>query len=250
MLLRVDNISKYYSQSGSLFSRKNKMVIDSLSFNIASGEAFGLVGESGSGKSTLARLIGGLELPNSGAIYLNDKPVTQRLHRQGIISIVFQDYTTSVNPTLTVGEIIAEPIKIINGALGKQELESLIFSLLDKVGLAKNCYHRYIYELSGGQAQRVCLCRALASYPQFILLDEALSSLDLPTQVQILDLLKSLKDEFQLSYLFISHDIQTVAYFCDKVMFFSQGKEVEQCNVSQLHQVTQDYSKQLLASVI
>lgn len=92
------------------------------------------------------------------------------------------------------------------------------------MGLPKNCYQRYIYELSGGQAQRVCLCRALASYPKLIVLDEALSSLDIPTQVQILDLLKQLKDEFQLSYLFISHDIQTVAYFCDKVMFFLQGK--------------------------
>ncbi|OAT51095.1 ATP-binding component of an ABC superfamily nickel transporter [Proteus hauseri ATCC 700826] len=250
MLLRVDNISKYYSQNGSLFGRKNKTVIDSLSFNIASGEAFGLVGESGSGKSTLARLVGGLELPDSGAIYLNNKPVSQRLHRQGIISIVFQDYTTSVNPTLTVGEIIAEPIRIMNSALTNQGTQQLIFSLLDRVGLAKSHYQRYIYELSGGQAQRVCLCRALASYPQFIVLDEALSSLDLPTQVQILDLLKSLKEEFQLSYLFISHDIQTVAYFCDKVMFFSQGKKIEQCNITELNQVTQDYSKQLLASVI
>lgn len=224
MLLNVENISKFYIQKNNTLLGEKVKVIDTLSFNINASEAFGLVGESGSGKSTLARLICGLELPDCGAIYLNNKSVTKRLHRQGIISIVFQDYTTSVNPTLTVGEIIAEPVKIHYPSIHRQALENLIFSFLDKVGLPKNCYQRYIYELSGGQAQRVCLCRALASYPKLIVLDEALSSLDIPTQVQILDLLKQLKDEFQLSYLFISHDIQTVAYFCDKVMFFLQGK--------------------------
>lgn len=250
MLLSVENISKFYTQKNNTFFGEKVKVIDSLSFNINTREAFGLVGESGSGKSTLARLICGLELPDSGAIYLNNKSVTKRLHRQGIISIVFQDYTTSVNPTLTVGEIIAEPIKIINPSLHHQALEALILAFLDKVGLPKNCYQRYIYELSGGQAQRVCLCRALASYPKLIVLDEALSSLDVPTQVQILDLLKQLKDEFQLSYLFISHDIQTVAYFCDKVMFFLQGKKIELCDIHHLGQVTEPYSKKLLAAVI
>ncbi|MCS6713856.1 ATP-binding cassette domain-containing protein, partial [Proteus terrae] len=168
MLLNVENISKFYTQkNNTLFGEKVK-VIDSLSFSIDSSEAFGLVGESGSGKSTLARLICGLELPDSGAISLNNKPVTKRLHRQGIISIVFQDYMTSVNPTLTVGEIIAEPIKIINPNISYQALKTLIFSFLDKVELPKSCYTRYIFELSGGQAQRVCLCRALASYPKLI----------------------------------------------------------------------------------
>lgn len=250
MLLQVNNISQYYSQKRSLFGRDKVKVIDSLSFDIASAEAFGLVGESGSGKSTLARLICGLEHPDSGTIYLNNKSVTERLHRQGVISLVFQDYTTSVNPTLTVSEIIAEPIKIVNGHLSEKELERIILPLLDKVGLPQHCYQRYIYELSGGQAQRVCLCRALASYPKLIILDEALSSLDIPTQIQILDLLKLLKDEFQLSYLFISHDIQTVAYFCDKVMFFSQGKNIEQCDIAHLSQVSQAYSKRLLSAVI
>lgn len=250
MLLNVENISKFYTQrNNTLFGEKVK-VIDALSFNINTQETFGLVGESGSGKSTLARLICGLELPDSGAIYLNNKSVTKRLHRQGIISIVFQDYTTSVNPTLTVGEIIAEPIKIVDPSIHHQTLEKLIFAFLDKVGLPKNCYRRYIYELSGGQAQRVCLCRALASYPKLIVLDEALSSLDIPTQVQILDLLKQLKEEFQLSYLFISHDIQTVAYFCDKVMFFLQGKKIELCEVDNLGNVKHDYSKKLIQSVI
>ncbi|MEQ5207167.1 dipeptide/oligopeptide/nickel ABC transporter ATP-binding protein [Proteus vulgaris] len=250
MLLNVENISKFYTQrNNTLFGEKVK-VIDALSFNINTQETFGLVGESGSGKSTLARLICGLELPDSGAIYLNNKSVTKRLHRQGIISIVFQDYTTSVNPTLTVGEIIAEPVKIVAPSIHHQALEKLIFAFLDKVGLPKNCYKRYIYELSGGQAQRVCLCRALASYPKLIVLDEAISSLDIPTQVQILDLLKQLKDEFQLSYLFISHDIQTVAYFCDKVMFFLQGKKIELCEINNLGNVTHDYSKKLIQSVI
>lgn len=250
MLLNVENISKQYTQKGNVLFSKKMTVIDSLSFHINHSEAFGLVGESGSGKSTLARLICGLELPDTGAIYLNNNTVTKRLYRQGMISIVFQDYTTSVNPTLTVGEIIAEPITILNPTIRPQALETLIFSLLDKVGLSKNSYHRYIYELSGGQAQRVCLCRALASYPKLIVLDEALSSLDIPTQVQILDLLKQLKDEFQLSYLFISHDIQTVAYFCDKVMFFLQGKNIELCEINNLGHVSHDYSKKLIQSVI
>ena len=130
MLLNVENISKFYTQrNNTLFGEKVK-VIDALSFNINTQETFGLVGESGSGKSTLARLICGLELPDSGVISLNNKPVTKRLHRQGIISIVFQDYLTSVNPTLTVGEIIAEPIKIINPSIRHQALRTLIFAFL------------------------------------------------------------------------------------------------------------------------
>lgn len=116
--------------------------------------------------------------------------------------------------------------------------------------LPKSCYQRYIFELSGGQAQRVCLCRALASYPQLIILDEAISSLDIPTQVEILDLLKLLKEELQLSYLFISHDIQTVTYFCDKVMFILQGQQIELCEINKLSTVTHPYAKKLIQSVI
>lgn len=250
MLLRVDNVSKYYYQKGARFFKEKVIILDALSFNIQKGEAFGLVGESGSGKSTLARLISGLELPDQGAIYLNDKPVTKRCYRQGVISIVFQDHIASVNPTFTVGEMIAEPIKLINPTLRHNELETIIFSFLEKVQLPKSCYQRYIFELSGGQAQRVCLCRALASYPQLIILDEAISSLDIPTQVEILDLLKLLKEELQLSYLFISHDIQTVTYFCDKVMFILQGQQIELCEINKLSTVTHPYAKKLIQSVI
>ncbi|OAT30367.1 ABC transporter ATP-binding protein [Proteus myxofaciens] len=249
-LLQVNNISKSYAETKGTFFKKRKRIIESLSFYIQRGEAFGLVGESGSGKSTLARLICGLESTDSGDIYLNNLPVTQRIYRQGVISIVFQDYLTSVNPTFTVADIIAEPIRIMKQLCDKNQLEQHIVTLLNKVGLSDNVYHRYIHELSGGQAQRVCLCRALASQPQLIVLDEALSSLDIPTQVEILELLKSLKEELQLSYFFISHDIKTVTYFCDTVMFFSQGQKIELCDIKELANVKHDYAKKIIQSVI
>lgn len=239
MLLEVNAICKRYARP----------ILDNVSFTIEKGESVGLVGESGSGKSTLARIISGIEKPDQGDILLNGKTLYQREHRAKEISIVFQDYTTSVNPTMTVYAMISEPL-LLQGYLPKALLKENVAGLLKKVGLSPDLMGRYLYELSGGQAQRVCIARALATHPSLIILDEAISSLDLPAQVQILDLLEKLQEEFGMSYFFITHDIQTLCYFCDRVLFFQQPKIVAACEIHELSKMTHPYVKQLLNAVI
>ena len=246
MLLTVNNIFKSYQHTHAFFPKHEHIIIDGISFRIKKGQSIGLVGESGSGKSTLAHLISGIEKPNHGEILLNNKPIS---HKQHAISIVFQDYTTSINPAMNILQVIAESLQI-NGYIPKLQLKEEVTQLLKRVGLSPNLMHRYIHELSGGQAQRVCIARALASAPELIILDEPISSLDIPTQVQILDLLETLKYELGLSYLFITHDIKTVCYFCDEVLFLYQKKIIETCPIQQLAYVKHHYAKSLLQSVI
>ena len=197
------------------------------------------IGESGSGKGTLGRIILGIEKPSSGEILLE---------KNTKISVVFQDYTSSVNPSYKVKDIIEEALSAI--VKNSKEREKEIINLLDKVGLNETFINRYPHELSGGQLQRVCIARAIAIKPDFILLDEAVSSLDINVQVQILDLLKKLKIEDNLSYLFITHDLMTITYLCDSVIFFKDGKIVEEVNdVSKLNKIKNDYSKELFNAV-
>lgn len=246
MLLTVSHVFKSYQHAHVFFPKHEHIIIDDVSFQIEKGQSIGLVGESGSGKSTLAHMISGLEKPDRGEILLNDKPINPRQHP---ISIVFQDYTTSINPAMNILQVIAESLQI-NGYIPKLQLKEEASHLLRRVGLSPDLMCRYIHELSGGQAQRVCIARALASTPELIILDEPISSLDIPTQVQILDLLEKLKYELGLSYLFITHDIKTVCYFCDQVLFLNQKKIVETCITEQLAYVTHPYAKTLLQSVI
>lgn len=246
MLLTVDHIYKAYKHAHTFFPKHEHTIIDGVSFQIEKGQSMGLVGESGSGKSTLAHMISGLEKPDRGQILLNDRPIHQR---KQLISIVFQDYTTSINPAMNVLQVIAESLQI-NGYIPKQQLLEEVAQLLSRVGLSTDLMYRYIHELSGGQAQRLCIARALACAPELIILDEPISSLDIPTQVQILNLLEKLKYELGLSYLFITHDIKTVCYFCDQVLFLYQKKIVEQCMTEQLAEVKHPYAKTLLQSVI
>lgn len=246
MLLTVNHLSKSYKHTHTFFPKHEHVIIDDVSFCIEQGKSIGLVGESGSGKSTLAHLISGLEKPDKGEIRLNDSPIS---HKPQAISIVFQDYTTSINPAMNVLQVIAESLQV-NGYIPKQQCVEQVASLLTRVGLSSELMYRYIHELSGGQAQRVCIARALACEPALIILDEPISSLDIPTQVQILDLLEKLKYELGLSYLFITHDIKTVCYFCDEVLFLHQKKIVEHCLTEQLASVSHPYARALLNAVI
>ncbi|WP_299998536.1 ABC transporter ATP-binding protein [uncultured Cedecea sp.] len=247
MLLQVEGVCKTYTQSKG-WRRQKQTVLNNVSFNLAKGESLGLVGESGSGKSTLARIISGIEKPDSGSVLLNGKSLYQRQHRYQKLSIVFQDYTTSVNPTMTVFATISEPLSQHN-YLPPLLMRDQVAGLLQKVGLSPDLMGRYPHELSGGQAQRVCIARALATHPALIILDEAVSSLDIPTQVQVLDLLEELKQEFDLSYFFITHNIQTLCYFCQRVLFFKQNAIVAQSTVKDLHSVKHPYAQALLNSV-
>lgn len=246
-MIEVKNIYKSYSKVGK--SKKNKLdVLQGIEFFIEEGECVGLIGESGSGKSTLSRLILGLEKPDKGIINIQGKSINKWIkENRGKMSVVFQDYTSSANPRFKVKEVISEPLI----AMGKtEEINKGVEELLKKVGLSNSLMDKYPHELSGGQLQRVCIARAISTKPKFMVLDEAISSLDVSIQAQILNLLKELKRDLDMTYLFIAHDLQAVANLCDKVLFLYKGKIVEEIEKENLINVKNEYAKKLLDSVI
>lgn len=254
-LLQVEQVSKSFLQPHQgLFSRKKNKVINDVSFSLKQGECLGIIGESGSGKSTLGKLILGLEKPDTGKILFNGQDTTKRAWKcssqRRNISAVFQDYNASVNPYFTAANIIAEPIDIYE-KLSSTARKKRIDQLLEQVGLDHSFCQRYAHEMSGGQLQRICIARAFACHPQFILFDEAVSSLDISVQTQILSLLADLQKQLNLTSIFITHDLTTITYLCNRVMFFYQGRIVEQVDdIAQLSNVRHDYSKQLLDSIL
>lgn len=251
-MLEVKNIYKNYRTSlfGSAdsFEKADPSILKGVSFQMGAGEWVGLVGESGSGKSTLSRLILGLEKPDCGEIWLEGKKVSTWIkENKGQMSVVFQDYQSSVNPAFQVKDIINEPLQALKQHI---HVDETVESLMEKVALPRHLADRYPHELSGGQLQRVCIARAISSKPKWIVMDEAISSLDVSVQTQILELLDQLKKELNMACLFIAHDLQTVAYLCDQVMFLHEGTIVEQVETSNLAYVKSDYAKRLLDSVI
>lgn len=246
-MLEVRQVEKSFVNDQGLFKKKKKQVLKGVSLCLKEGECLGIIGESGSGKSTLGKIILGMEKADKGTITY--KGSTRRKDWQKEMSVVFQDYTSSVNPRFTVAEIIAEPL--LGQKLSKVELKAYIVSLLEQVGLDENYLKRLPHELSGGQLQRVCIARAIANKPKVIVLDEAISSLDVSVQVQILDLLVELKERYQLSYLFITHDLTAVTYMCDRVIFFKEGQIIEEVEeINQLGNVKEAYSRSLLEAVM
>ena len=220
--------------------------VHNAAFDVAQGESFGLVGESGSGKSTLGRLILGIEKPDSGEITFEKKDVAKPRNRRGLISAVFQDYTSSISPNSTVYKTIHEAMDAMSMHCDRE----IVTGLLKKVGLDETYLDRFPHELSGGQAQRVCIARAISTNPKFLLLDEAISSLDVSVQVQILQLLKDLRRDLNMSYLFITHDIQAAAYICDELIIFNEGRIIEQVPIEEIGHVKDEYSRRLLSAVI
>ena len=187
-------------------------------------------------------------LNGTATITIEGKSVKQWIKTNpGKMSVVFQDYISSANPRYKIKDVLAESLI----SIGKKEsLEKVCIELLEKVGLNKNLMERYPHELSGGQLQRVCIARAIATKPKFIVLDEAISSLDVSIQAQVLELLEDLKEEMNITYLFIAHDLQAVANLCNKVLFLYRGNVVEQISIENLSYAKNDYAKRLLNSVI
>ncbi|MCR6109557.1 ABC transporter ATP-binding protein [Bacillus sp. A301a_S52] len=257
MLLEVEDVFKRFPKaSHTLFKKNWTEVLNGVSLYLSKGECLGIIGESGSGKSTLGRIIIGIEQPTKGHVYIEGQNINGRMAKQQKrairqqISVVFQDYTSSVNARFTVYDIIAEPLRMTE-KYHKTTFEKKVLHLLEQVGLSSHHMHRYPHELSGGQLQRVCIARAVATHPKVILLDEAISSLDVTTQLQILDLLIELKKEYHLSYVFITHDLTAVTYICDRVMFMKNGLVVESIDqMEDLPHLTHRYSKKLLTSVL
>ncbi|MEW9698649.1 ABC transporter ATP-binding protein [Paenibacillus sp. SI8] len=246
-MLSVDRVEKSYKKGG-LFSRERQRVLKNMSFDCQPRECLGIIGESGSGKSTLGRLLLGIEKPDRGTVLFEGKSIQDRKARLGNISAVFQDYTSSINPFYTVEQAMMEPLKLQR--MVKQEALSKIDLLLYQVGLNPSYRTRYPHELSGGEAQRVCIARAVSTEPKCILLDEAISSLDGSVQIQVLELLKSLRQIYQMGFIFITHDIQAAAYICDRIMIIRDGQIEEMVRIEQLKDVQSAYAKKLLQMII
>ncbi|OGC14809.1 hypothetical protein A3J90_08645 [candidate division WOR-1 bacterium RIFOXYC2_FULL_37_10] len=237
-MLKIKNINKNFGRLE---------VLKGISFEIKRGESLGLLGESGAGKSTLARIILGLIPKDSGDIFLNGQPVDYSIRDiRKIFQIIFQDPYTSLNPKIKIGEAIGEPI-LIHKILPKNKIRQKVEELLSLVRLSKEHYNRYPHELSGGERQRVGIARALSVGPSFLILDEPVSSLDLSVQIELLDLLKRLKDELGLTYLLIAHDLAVIKYICDRVIVIEKGEIVEDDKVDKVLTSPSDaYTKKLI----
>jgi len=256
-LLEVTNLTKHFPvTAGFLVTREigRERAVDGVSFHIGRGETLGLVGESGCGKSTTGRLVLRLIEPTSGSVRIDGRDVLgmdaqeMREMRKGM-QIVFQDPYSSLNPRMTVEEIILEPL-YVQGAKPGPEMTKRARKLLDTVGLSPNHVVRYPHEFSGGQRQRIGIARALAPQPRFIVCDEAVSALDVSVQAQIVNLLQDLQEEFHLSYLFIAHDLAVVKHISDRVAVMYLGKIVEQADKASLYATPRHpYTQALLSSI-
>ena len=253
-LVKVKNLFKTFDDN--FFSENSKnsvMAVNDVSFDIREGEAFGLVGESGSGKSTIAKMIVNLYKPSSGDIYFDNTCITQiRNNREMMkfrkqIQMIFQDPYSSLNGRLKVKEIIAEPIKLHNPSIKNKDLDNYIFDLLDSVELIQSSAERYPHEFSGGQRQRISIARALATQPRLLVCDEPTSALDVSIQAQILNLLKDLQEQLNLTILFISHDLPVVRQMCDRIGVLKNGKLCEVSNSEELFERPKhEYTRELL----
>lgn len=232
-LLKVAGLKKHFPVQGRFWDRKKVSVkaVDGLDLTIHTGETVGLVGESGSGKSTTGRLILRLITPTAGRIWFKDQEITD-LDRRAMrplrrkMQIIFQDPYSSLNPRMTVREIVGEGLDG-GGQAANRERREIILDIMEKVGLRPEHYHRYPHEFSGGQRQRIAIARAIVLRPELVVADEPLSALDVSIQAQIVNLLEKLKDEYRLAYLFISHDLSIVEYLSDRVAVMYLGKIVE-----------------------
>lgn len=257
ILLSVDSLSKHFPiRKGALIRRTAGAVraVDGISFDIVKGETLGLVGESGCGKSTTARLILGLEKPTSGSILFEGRNILSISAREMTqvrrnMQVVFQDPFSSLNPRMTVREIIAEPM-YVHGLARGAELDEKVEQLMDVVGLDRAYAFRYPHEFSGGQRQRIGLARALGLNPKLIICDEPVSALDVSVRAQVINLLQDLQEMFGLTYMFIAHDLAVVEHISDRVAVMYLGKIFELGEKDQLYESPMHpYTQALLAAV-
>ena len=255
-ILQVRNLKKYFPIRAGLLRRvvAHVRAVDDVSFDVFDGATLGLVGESGSGKTTVGRTILRLIEPTAGEILFKGhniahlKPAEMLKFRRNM-QMIFQDPYGSLNPRMTVGEIIAEPL-VVHTKMTKSEIEKRVYELLEVVGLHPDYARRYPHEFSGGQRQRIAIARVLALKPKFIVLDEPTSALDVSVQAQILNLLKDLQKEFNLTYLFISHDLGVVKYMSDRIAVMYLGKIVELAPSDELFEKPlHPYTQMLLAAL-
>lgn len=260
-LLRCEDLVQKFGGGRTLFGKEKTALraLDGVSLSIASGETLGVVGESGSGKSTLARAITRLHGPTEGRIFFEGTEITGLSQKELIahrrnFQMVFQDPYASLNPRMTVGEIVAEPLGIFHArrllSAPKNVREDRVDALLSKVGLSVELKSRYPFEFSGGQRQRIAIARALALSPKLLVCDEPVSALDVSIQAQIVNLLADLKSELGIAYLFISHDLAVVRHISDRVAVMFRGRVMELAPRDGIfEQPYHPYTRELLADI-
>ncbi|MEQ2527115.1 dipeptide ABC transporter ATP-binding protein [Robertmurraya yapensis] len=255
-ILEAKNIKKYFPIKGGVFKREVGQVkaVDDVSLSILRGETLGVVGESGSGKSTLGRVILRLLDPTEGQIFFDNEEISKMSNRQlrpfrRDMQIVFQDPFASLNPKMNVQELIEEPL-LVQTDMSKSERKEKAISLLEKVGLRPDSRLKYPHEFSGGQRQRISIARALALNPKFVICDEPVSALDVSIQAQVLNLMADLQDEFNLTYLFIAHDLSVVKHISDRVAVMYLGRIAEIAPKKNIYETPlHPYTEALLSAV-
>ena len=250
-LVELINISKnFYLKIPNSFKKKTNKAVEKVNLNITQGEVLGLVGESGSGKTTLGNIILNLHKPTSGQIMYKGKVVDDKNATKDSLGVVFQDPFSSLNPKLSVFDIIKEPIIETNKILKTDELITIIVEVLKKVGLSEEHMFRFPHEFSGGQRQRIAIARAIVTNPDFIVLDEPTSGLDVSVQAQILNLLIELKKMYKSTYLFISHNLGVIKYMSDRIAVMLKGRIIEVAETKDLfNNPIHPYTKKLLSAV-
>jgi len=252
-LLTVKDLKMYFNVNSGLFSSKQLKAVDGVTFSIKKGETLGLVGESGCGKTTVGRSIMHLYKPTGGEIIFNDRLIKSNAdikYLRSKMQMVFQDPYSSLDPRMTVGDIIGEPLDVHHKGLSKSEKSDRIKELMDSVGLSSEHATRYVHEFSGGQRQRIGIARALAMDPDMIICDEPVSALDGSIQAQVINMFEDLQRDRELTYLFIAHDISVVKHISDRIAVMYLGRMVEIADANELyHDPRHPYSQSLLSAV-
>jgi len=256
-ILQVKNLHTWFPNKTNIFGKAIDYVkaVDDVSFDVYEGETLGLVGESGCGKTTLGRTILRLVEPHSGKAIFDGKDIFNlgqnelkelREHMQ----IIFQDPYSSLNPRMTIGNAIMEPMQVHKKYSNDSERKDKVIELLEKVNMKAEHFMRYPHEFSGGQRQRICIARALSLKPKFIICDESVSALDVSVQAQVLNLLIQLREEFKFTYIFISHDLSVVKFMSDRMVVMNKGKIEEMGIADEIYNNPQnEYTKKLIAAI-